>query len=311
MDDGRPVTRHSYDDGMDRWSMAFASPAPALANHVDRYCSYSERTASFAARRELAATHGVLLYALGDPLSLTGADGNSIVLNAGQGFVAGIADATSISQGSGTQTGFQLMLPLDSLARIIGAPVAAIANQVVRLEDLIGDDATALGEDLCRANGDHGRFARMDRFLEQRLAQSVDQPRDAAIVWAMGRLASPDAPHVAELAAQIGWSRKHLAARFRDVTGFSPQRYRLLARFERFAAALAVNPDKGLAELALDAGYYDQAHLTRDVRAFAAMSPGELRACLIPAQGGIRDDWGARTSAVTNVQAGRRNIFIF
>jgi AraC-like DNA-binding protein len=42
--------------------------------------------------------------------------------------------------------------------------------------------------------------------------------------------------------------------------------------------------------LALDAGYHDQAHMSRDVQAFSAMSPGELRRRLLPEQGGVRED---------------------
>ena len=41
--------------------------------------------------------------------------------------------------------------------------------------------------------------------------------------------------------------------------------------------------------LAADAGYVDQAHLARDVRDFSDMTPGDLRARLLPAAGGVRD----------------------
>ncbi|WP_160170510.1 helix-turn-helix domain-containing protein [Afipia sp. P52-10] len=103
-------------------------------------------------------------------------------------------------------------------------------------------------------------------------------------------MSGDDAPSVASLATTIGWSRKHLAHRFGAFTGFSPQTYRRLARFERLSAAIAARPREGLAVLALDAGYHDQAHMSRDVQAFSAMSPGELRRRLLPEQGGVRED---------------------
>jgi transcriptional regulator GlxA family with amidase domain len=92
------------------------------------------------------------------------------------------------------------------------------------------------------------------------------------------------------VARDIGWSRKHFGRRFRAAIGFSPDRFRRLARFERFTAALSRAPDDSLAGLATQIGYVDQAHLARDVRDFAAMTPGELRSRLIPGGGGIRHE---------------------
>jgi AraC-like DNA-binding protein len=106
----------------------------------------------------------------------------------------------------------------------------------------------------------------------------------------MARLAAAAAPHSSILAREIGWSRRHFAARFRAVTGFAPDRFRRLARFERFADALARHPDAALAGLAAETGYADQPHLSRDVLEFSGMTPGGLRARLIPQAGGVRDD---------------------
>ncbi len=90
------------------------------------------------------------------------------------------------------------------------------------------------------------------------------------------------------LAADIGWSRKHLTQRFTHRFGFSPDRFRRLARFEHFTVAIQAAPSESLAALAADHGYVDQAHLTRETRQFAAMTPGELRERLIPGGGGVR-----------------------
>lgn len=284
----RPTQTSAYDDGIDRWAMVRAGPAPKLAGHVRSYCSYWEQTASFAARRELAGTTGVLIYALGDPLEIVGADGQAIILKAGEGFSGGIADGTSVSRGLGPQAGIQVDLPLESLAALLGAPVAALANQVAPMADLIGRDAADLGDALCHARDDEARFALLDAFLQSRFAQARAGDRTAGS--AARRLMGDGAPTSSALAAELGWSRKMLARRVRAATGFGPDRLRRLARFERFAEAIRQRPDDSLAELAAGHGYVDQAHLTHEVRAFCDMTPGELRARQIPAQGGIRED---------------------
>lgn len=277
-----------YDDGVDMWEMVAAPPATALGGLVSHYTSYRERTASFSARRELASTSGVLIYALGAPLSIMGADGAEIVLREGEAFVGGIADGTLISRALGAQRGVHVHLPLHALAAVCGAPVGELANRVAPLVDLAGAPARDLGARLVEALDPHDHFDLIDDFLTRRLADV--EIGDRPVLWAMEQLSRDDAPAVAAVASEIGWSRKHLAHRFGAVTGFSPQTYRRLARFERLSAAIAARPHANLAELALDAGYHDQAHMSRDVQAFSAMSPGELRRRLLPEQGGVRED---------------------
>ncbi len=286
--ESRPASIRRHDDGIDMWEMTAAAPAASLAGLVDGYCSYIERTSSFVARRELASTSGVLIYALGEPLSIVGADGVEIVLKAGEAFAGGIADATSISRALGAQRGIHINMPLHALAAVCGAPVAELANRVVPLADLIGLSARDLGHALGSTLDPHDQFDLLDTFLTRRFADMAAP--DRAILWAMTRLANAEAPTVTEIADSVGWSRKHLSHRFAAVTGFSPQSYRRLARFERFSTAIAARPDESLAMLALDAGYHDQPHMTREVQAFGAMSPGELRRRLIPDGGGVRED---------------------
>ncbi len=288
METRRPTIRRAHDDGADRWEMVAAAPAPALRKRVGYYCDYWEQTTSFAARRELAATSGVLIYALDAPLEITGADGRVVTVAAGEAFAGGIADATSISRGLGAQAGVHIFLPLCSLAEVCGTPLSEIANCVAPLRDLIGADADRIGGALLDAADAEMRFDHLDRFLMSRFAR--EPARDRPIAWAMRRLARAARPVTSALASEIGWSRKHFTRRFRSVTGFSPDRFRRLARFERFTAAIAASPGAGLAGLAADCGYVDQAHLARDVRDFAAMTPGELRVRLIPGDGGVRED---------------------
>lgn len=281
----RIISASEHDDGVDRWGMVAAAPADALAGRIGHYGFYREETRSFAARRELAATSGVLIFALGEPLSIIGADGAEIVLRAGEGFVGGPAEATSISRALGAQAGMHIFMPLSSLAATIGAPVAEIANRAVALAEF--GRGARIGERLAEAADAEARFTLLDDYFTARFAEA--QESDRAVRWAMARLECEAPPPIATIAAEIGWSRKHLAQRFRAAIGLSPQSYRRLARFERLARAIEHNPGESLAMLAAGAGYADQPHMTREVQAFSAMTPAELRGRLLPA-GGVRED---------------------
>ena len=277
----------SYDDGVDRWEIVDGRPAPALRNRVAGYSSYWERTRSFTARRELAATSGVLLYALDAPLEIIGADSHAVIVKAGEAFVGGIANATSLSRAMGPQAGIHIFLPLASLATVIGVPLAEIANRVVPLRDLVGDVAHDLGGTLCEAKSAEERFTLLDDFLVDRFSHGTQH--NPTVVWAMHQLKHSAKAITTKLAREIGWSRKHFIQRFRVATGFAPDQFRRLCRFERFVKELTAAPQESLAAMAAQTGYVDQAHLTHDVREFSDMTPGELRARLLPAAGGVRD----------------------
>lgn len=284
----RQVTHLSHDDGIDRWQLADAMPAAHLARVVSRYGDYSERTGSFSARRELASTSGVLIFNLGDPLEIVGADGGCIRLGRGEGFAGGLADATSISRSTGAQAGVHVHALLTTIGRIVGCPPSDIANRVVTLGEAIGGAANDFGERLAEANSAEARFDLIDAFVTARLAARADpDPRIAIAGTALRR--QPEIP-IAALADRLDLDRRGFARRFRQELGISPRHYSRLARFESFVAATSSTPAASLAELAAEAGYYDQPHLNREVRAFAAMTPVELQRRIVPDGGGVRDD---------------------
>jgi transcriptional regulator GlxA family with amidase domain len=79
---------------------------------------------------------------------------------------------------------------------------------------------------------------------------------------------------VSEIAQSCGVTERHLERLFRERVGLSPK---TLARLMRFQRALAAFDGKSnWAEIAADAGYYDQSHLLHDFRQFAAETPAAL-----------------------------------
>jgi AraC-like DNA-binding protein len=78
------------------------------------------------------------------------------------------------------------------------------------------------------------------------------------------------------LADEVGWSARHLTNRFRTELGLRPKDAARVTRFDR--ARRRIGPGVRLADVAADAGYFDQAHLTREFAAFAGCSPSRWMA---------------------------------
>lgn len=116
-----------------------------------------------------------------------------------------------------------------------------------------------------------GDGARVGDVLDQlaRLAAG------SGLAAAVGLVERDDIP-LRSVAASLGWSERTLRRRFVTELGIGPGRLRRLARVGRAREALH-RPGASIARTALDVGYCDQAHLTRDFARFCGYSPAEWR----------------------------------
>jgi len=87
---------------------------------------------------------------------------------------------------------------------------------------------------------------------------------------------------IGQVAADVGWSRRHLTARLRAETGYGAKELARLARFQRARRAIVAQTDS-LADVAATCGYADQSHFTAEWREFAGCSPGQWIATEVPA----------------------------
>ncbi len=264
--------------------MTTATPGRRLSGLAAGYCSYQEATGSFCERRELASTRNVLLLNLGGPIEIVDPQGQSVRIEEGEAFAAGVCVSTSLVRSEGRQCGLEISAAPEIMERILGVPLSELANRVVPVNDL---DSPGLQESmrrLARSRSDQERFLACDRLVGQRLDQVDCFDEAASMVRRELQREAP--PSVSVIAGQLGWSEKRVARRLKQHIGVSPRQLRRLARFERFWSRLTATGE-GLADLALDAGYFDQPHLSREVKAFSGLTPSQLRRQVLPEGGGF------------------------
>ncbi|TWB12865.1 AraC-like DNA-binding protein [Nitrospirillum amazonense] len=284
----RLVSIRRHDGARDAWHVASLAPPPVLSGLVDGYADYRERT-SFTTRRELPHAQAVLIINLAEPIGIVGGDGRQITVRAGEGFVAGAHLAPALSRSVGTQAGMHVFLPLSSLRRLLGCPLTDLIDRVVPLDAVLGSAARQLGQTLAEAPDGTVRMAALDDALTRRFDAMPALPGAQAHALALLR-DRPDLD-IADIAGEIGWSAKHLAARVQDALGVGPRTYRRLMRFEALTKRLGAGPpgegSGGWAGIAIDAGYCDQSHMIREFREFAGLTPGQYLARSLPDGGGL------------------------
>src|SRR5207244_1459351 len=152
--------------------------------------------------------------------------------------------------------------------RFRGRRLSDQPNRPAPLEDPLGPPALQVRAELYDATAWEQRFAILDREIMRRI--SGEKGPAPAVLWIWQRLiASGGRVSIGSLANDIGWSRKHLIARFTEQMGLRPKALARLIRFGRAIEQLKTAPQVHLVDIAHDCGYYDQAHFSRDFRAFA------------------------------------------
>jgi AraC-like DNA-binding protein len=158
-------------------------------------------------------------------------------------------------------------------ARPLGVPAGALADAHVGLDDLWGRSATALRDRLCAAPSSRQRIALLERAL---IARLPDRPyRRAAVSAALAELDQPGV-EVGQVARALGLSRRRFIEIFSEDVGMPPKRYAMVRRFQRALTAALRSPSAAWARIALECGYYDQAHLCRDWVELTGVSPAEF-----------------------------------
>lgn len=81
-----------------------------------------------------------------------------------------------------------------------------------------------------------------------------------------------------DYAGQLQRDRSYLSRQFHEIQGTSAKYFHRLCRFERFLRDALFIAQPSLAGLAVDHGYYDQAHMQHEVLQFTKQSPSRLLA---------------------------------
>ena len=232
-------------------------PAPPLAARVTSYYGFEVETPEPVRQREGPGTDVVVILTFEEHWLIDGARHTS--------FVAGLHDRQVTTEHPGRSLGMQVNLDPLAARALVGVPLHELAGLTVPAEEILDP---FLVERLADTSDWDTRFVLLDAALGPRLA---DARPSCEVAWAWQRLRETHGRvAVGELAAELGWSRKRIVARFRDEIGLPPKAVARLLRFEH-ARELAGTMPWG--ELAFECGFSDQSHLIAEVRRVTGRTP--------------------------------------
>jgi AraC-like DNA-binding protein len=252
-----------------RWPRLAGSPHPRLRSLLPRgYGGFTEAT---------APRHLVLPATASVPLVVKILDSP----RRPPAFVMGAQGSFSVVEGDCAPSYLEVWLTPLGAYTLLGLPMDELSGQLVDLVDVLGAAGRRLAEQLRETPSWPQRFALLDQFLLRRLNRG---PRPSPEVgWAWQRLVSSGgAVPIRGIADEVGWSHRHLIARFRQQVGLRPKTAARLVRFDRVWRRIDQRRPLDWAQVAAEAGYADQAHLVRDFRQFTGTTPTEFLVRTLP-----------------------------
>ncbi|WP_131736064.1 AraC family transcriptional regulator [Actinomadura roseirufa] len=203
------------------------------------------------------------------------------VLIAPDAWVAGPLDHHIVTEGPAEVDLLRIeMSPWEAYRLLGGTPIREIANTDLPMEEFLGRWATEMLYRLHDIKDHRDRARCLRAALAARLSDAPGPDPAVLHIWQRIR-ASGGRVQIGELAAEMGWTRRHLTRKFTQHAGLPPKSMARIRRLHLALDLLATGSGMAMSDLAVQCGYSDQPHLTREMRALTGRTPSHLLPDLI------------------------------
>jgi AraC-like DNA-binding protein len=152
-------------------------------------------------------------------------------------------------------------------------PAHHLRNDKIDTETLWGFKGKILEEQIMLADTDDQRVQLVSNFLLDRIKMIRTHER-AFVRNLKSVIDSQSILSISSFARDCNLSRRQFERKFIEFSGFSPKDFFNVTRFKKVLNEVEQRR-KPLAQIAIDAGYYDQSHLTNEFRRFSGYTPKE------------------------------------
>jgi AraC-like DNA-binding protein len=161
-----------------------------------------------------------------------------------------------------------------ALPALVADRADLLSNRSVPLDQIWPGFADSLRSRMLEGSSPEARL----RILEDCLTAELPACRahngsalHPAVEFALQQFAQHNRLSIAEVAQSSGWSERRFSQVFREQVGFTPKVWSRLQRYKRALRQLRAGLEVRWAELAIECGFYDQAHLANEFRSFSGI----------------------------------------
>lgn len=169
---------------------------------------------------------------------------------------------------------FNILFQPAGFHRLTGMDMRSLVNRDPGATEILGKRAKLLNDAVCAAKDFPARVAAAERWVGGLLegrgrAGSIDYI--SRLMMASGGRARIDA-----LVARSDLSARQFQRHFTAQVGLTPKLFARTIRFDHALRAHRSDPSRPWTDIAHEAGYFDQAHFTRECRALVGLPPSRF-----------------------------------
>jgi AraC-like DNA-binding protein len=204
-----------------------------------------------------------------------------VVFEKGRSAVSGVFTGKFTRTLEGRSHVFGVKFAPGAFRLFLSGPASSLTDRTVPLKRVFGKDIVGLEAVLTGSAREDKMIAAANEFFGARIP-SADEGAVRAGELVRLILRQTDIKTVDDLTRRTGIGKRSLQRIFNEYVGVSPKwvirRYRLHELIERFKSGQKME----LSDLALELGYFDQAHLINDFRSIAGYTPVQYRRTSLP-----------------------------
>ncbi|MBZ5536656.1 MAG: AraC family transcriptional regulator [Acidobacteriia bacterium] len=151
-------------------------------------------------------------------------------------------------------------------------PANELQEVHVPLESLWGAGAGVLRDRLLEAPAPADKFQILEQFLIHRAVRALELHPVVAYALSQFQGAAPSKT-ISQVVDQTGYSARWFIQVFNESVGLTPKLFCRILRFQEVLHSLGDRQEIDWAEIALNCGYFDQAHFIHDFQGFSGISP--------------------------------------
>jgi AraC-like DNA-binding protein len=174
------------------------------------------------------------------------------------------------------QSLFGVRLFSNSVHHVIRYPISELKGNRVLLEDVWGNEALFLTEEVISGIQISEIIGKVENKLLELLLLNKSRPDYLLQASIKYIYAHQGMLSIRSLAEKLNYCEKNIRRIFRKELGVSPKELSDIIRFQSLLKELNSDSKTGFADVALKFGYYDQPHLNHIFKRYYGLSPGQV-----------------------------------
>jgi AraC-like DNA-binding protein len=157
-------------------------------------------------------------------------------------------------------------------------PPADFTNESIDLYDMLGSEATEFYNRLMEQNSLEGKIKILEAFLIKRLTRNKTNHHQLKLVEGICNYPYREGEtfNIQKLSGHFGFSERYIQKLFLHWVGITPKNFSSIQRFNK-SLKLVKSSTEPFTAVALECGYYDQAHFIKEFKSYTGLTPLQAR----------------------------------